>query len=110
MRELVNVAGHQLLFPGGGGGGFSSEFLVGMCCPVLQILTRFQTKKSNFPHPFSDLAFRHKLCYHYVAVGAQTKNYSNPFQIRFFVFLSYSFGISIGNSMICSDIWHKYDA
>ena len=23
-------------------------------CPVLQILTRFQTKKCNFPYPFSD--------------------------------------------------------
>ena len=32
----------------------SWEFLVGVCRPVLQILTRFQTKKCNFPHPFSD--------------------------------------------------------
>ena len=37
-----------------GGGGYSWEFLVGVCCPVLQILTWFQTKKCNFPHPFSD--------------------------------------------------------
>ena len=35
-------------------GGYSCEFLVGVCRPVLQILTRFQTKKLNFPHPFSD--------------------------------------------------------
>ena len=35
--------------------GFSWEFLVGMCRPVLQILTLFQTKKCHFPHPFSDL-------------------------------------------------------
>ena len=34
--------------------GFSWEFLVGMCRPVLQILTLFQTKKYHFPHPFSD--------------------------------------------------------
>ena len=41
--------------PGGGGGeGYSWEFLVEMCRPVPQILTRFQTKKCNFPHPFSD--------------------------------------------------------
>ena len=33
----------------------------GVCRPVLQILTRFQTKKCNFPHPFSVLAFRQKL-------------------------------------------------
>ena len=35
--------------------GFSWEFLVGMCRPVLQILSLFQTKKCYFPHPFSDL-------------------------------------------------------
>ena len=43
--------------PGGGGGGregASWEFLVGVCHPVLQIQTLFQTKKYNFPHPFSD--------------------------------------------------------
>ena len=38
--------------------GFSWEFLVGVCRPVLQILTLFQTKKWHFPHPFSDLAFK----------------------------------------------------
>ena len=30
------------------------EFLVGLCRPVLQILTRFPTKKCYSPHPFSD--------------------------------------------------------
>ena len=35
------------------GGGYSLEFLVGVCRPVLQILTLFQTKKCHFPHPFS---------------------------------------------------------
>ena len=34
--------------------GYSWEFLVGVCRPVLQILTLFQTKKCHFPHPFSD--------------------------------------------------------
>ena len=42
-----------LLSPGGGGGG--RYILVGMCRSVLQILTLFQTKKCQFPHPFSDL-------------------------------------------------------
>ena len=37
-------------------GGYSSEFLVGVCRPVPQILTQFQTKIFHFPHPFSDLA------------------------------------------------------
>ena len=33
-------------------GGYSWEFLMGVCCPVLQILTRFQTKKRNFSTRF----------------------------------------------------------
>ena len=48
-------------------GGYSWEFMVGVCRPVLQILTLFQTKKLSFsttvfspglynPFPFSDLA------------------------------------------------------
>ena len=37
-----------------GVGGDSWELLVGVCCLVLQILTRFQTKKCSFPHPLSD--------------------------------------------------------
>ena len=36
-------------------GRSSTEFLVGVCRPVLQILTLFQTKKCHFSHPFSDL-------------------------------------------------------
>ena len=36
------------------GGGYSWEFLVGVCCPVPRILTLFQTKNCHFPHPFSD--------------------------------------------------------
>ena len=35
-------------------GGCPWEFLVGLCRPVLQILTRFQKKKCDSPHPFSD--------------------------------------------------------
>ena len=37
-------------------GGYSREFLMGVCRPVLQILTlSFRQKKIHFPHPFSDL-------------------------------------------------------
>ena len=43
-------------FARGGGGGYSWEFLLGVCRSVLQILTLFQTKKCHFSHPFSDLA------------------------------------------------------
>ena len=36
---------------------YSLEFLVGLCRPVFQIVTPFQTKlKCYFSHPFSDLA------------------------------------------------------
>ena len=37
-------------------GGYTSKFLAGVCRPVPQILTQFQTKIFHFPHPFSDLA------------------------------------------------------
>ena len=40
----------------GGAGGYSSEFSVGVCRPVPQILTQFHSKTYHFPHPFSDLA------------------------------------------------------
>ena len=70
-------------------------------------MTQFQTKKSNCPHPFSDLAFRQKLCFHYEAVRAQTKYYSNPFPIRIFLFLSYSFGIETINTFIYSVVPSK---
>ena len=35
-----------------GGGGYSWEFLVGVCRQVLQILTLFETKKCHFFTPF----------------------------------------------------------
>ena len=36
------------------GGGYYCEFLVGVCNPVLGILSLFQTKKYHFPQVFSD--------------------------------------------------------
>ena len=39
-----------------GPGGYSLEFLVGVCRAVLQILTLFQTKKCPFSHPFPEMA------------------------------------------------------
>ena len=39
-------------------GGYSRKFLVGVCRPVLQSLTLFQTKKCHFSQPFLDLASR----------------------------------------------------
>ena len=89
-------------------GVYSWEFMVGVCRPVPQILqTQFPTKKCNFPHPFSDLAFGQKLCYHMVAVREQTENYSNAFQIHIFLFFSYSFGIETINTFIHSVVPSK---
>ena len=39
----------------GAGGEYSWKFFRGVCWPVLQFLTLFQTKNLHFPHPFSDL-------------------------------------------------------
>ena len=50
MKELVNFAGHQLLFPGGGG-GYSSEFLVGVCRPVPSNPDPISDQKKDFSTP-----------------------------------------------------------
>ena len=84
----------------GGGGGYSWEFLIGVCCPVLQILTKFQTQKCNFLHPFSDQTS--KIHTRLLRLECKQKNSSNPFRIRIFLFLSYSFGIETINTFIHS--------
>ena len=43
-------------------GGSSWEFLVGVCCPLLQILTLLQTKKCHFPNPFSNQTSKIHTC------------------------------------------------
>ena len=78
---------------------------------LLQIVTlygesRFQTNLYNL-YPFSDLAFRQKLYYHYLDESAnKTIISSNPFRIRIFLFLSYSFGTETINTFIhsCSSL------
>ena len=62
-REVLQICGFVKIqlnpqegVGGRGGGGYSWEFLVGACRPVLQILTPFQTKICHFLHPFSELA------------------------------------------------------
>ena len=93
-----------------GGRGYSWEFLVGVCCPVLKILTllqtnnvifhtRFQTKK-EWARPFS-LVFLLRL------EQQQKKVSGNTFRIRIFLFLSYSFGIVTINTFIHSVVPSK---
>ena len=49
-KDLFSLITHLKL------GGYSWEFVVGLCRTVVQILILFQTEKSHFPHPSSDLA------------------------------------------------------
>ena len=84
-------------------GGYSWQFLVGVCRPVSKSWTYFRTKKCHFPDPFSGQTskiYTHfqtwPLGRNYVIITqirSQTKNSSAKFRIRKFFFLSYSFGI-----------------
>ena len=56
LISLHKARDFSSLFIGSWPGGYSSEFVVGVCRPILQILTLFQTKTCHFPYPFSDLA------------------------------------------------------
>ena len=49
-----------------------------------------------------DLAFRQKLCHHFLDSVCKQKNSSNAFRIRIFLLLSYSFGIETINTFIHS--------
>ena len=84
--------------------GFSRKFLVGMCHPVLQILTLFQTKKCYFPHPFSDLEMvtKHNItCLHKTEIYVVITEIKTAANFEFILhFLSYFFGIETTNTLI----------
>ena len=68
-----------------------------VCRRVLQILTKFQTKQCNLPHPFSNLTSKIYTRFqtwlfgrNYAIIRAQTKRMVNPFRIRIFLFLPFS--------------------
>ena len=67
-----------------------------VCRPDAQILTLFQT-----PNYYFKTCNRPKLSHHYLVWNANKKN-RNPFLIRMFLFLSYSFGTEIINSFLNS--------
>ena len=102
----------MLMAPAGGEGRVLQEFLVGVCRPVLQILTQFQTKKSNFRTRSqtrslkSILVFRPglkaEIMLSLLRLERKQENSSNPFRIRIFLFLSYSFGIETTNTFMHS--------
>ena len=74
---------------------------MGVCRPVLQMLTLFQTKKCYFSHLFSDLVFK-KWCHHYLDYNSNKKNFLKPIRIGIFLFLSYSFGTETINTFVHS--------
>ena len=74
---------------------------MGVCRPVLQMLTLFQTKKCYFSHLFSDLAFK-KWCHHYLDYNSNKKEFLKPIWIGIFLFLSYSFGTETINTIVHS--------
>ena len=102
--------------PRGGGEGYSWEFLVGMFRPVPQIQTLFQTKKCHFTNPFpyqtSKIHTRFQIWpsgMNYVIIirlECKQNNSSNPFLIRIFLFLSFSFAIETRNTFVhsCSSL------
>ena len=102
--------------PRGGGEGYSWEFLVGVFRPVPQIQTLFQTKKCHFTNPFSYQTSKihtrfqiWPLGMNYVIIirlECKQNNSSNPFLIRIFLFLSFSFAIETRNTFVnsCSSL------
>ena len=70
---------------------------MGMCHPVLQILTLSQTKKCHFSHLFSDMASK-KLLYHYLDWN------SKKIGITYFSVSLISFGIEMINTTCMSYI------
>ena len=88
-----------------GPGGYSMEFSVGVCCPVLQIPTLFQTKMCHFPDPFLDLAFKIHICFQ-TCRGQEwvkfTQKFSSNDVFWILFFLYYSFGVEKTNTFIRS--------
>ena len=75
-----------------------------VCRPVLQILTLFQTKHCNFPHPFSDLASKIHTRFHVIITNIRRPT-KRPLKMHFefigiLLFLFYSFGIETTNKFI----------
>ena len=68
--------------------GVLGDFLIGVCRPVLQILTLLQTKKSHFPDPFSDQTSKIHYYHHYLDYSANNKIFQIHFEFtNFYLFL-----------------------
>ena len=86
--------------PGGGGGeGVILGILCGVCRPILQTLTLFQTKIVIFP--FSD--FRPEIMSSLLRLERKQKDFLKPiFEFALSLFLSYLFGVEKPNMFIHS--------
>ena len=78
--------------------GYFWKFMVGVCRPVLQILTPISDQKMLFSTP----VFRPSVYVIITRLERKPKNSSNAFRIRTFLLRSYSFGITTINSFIHS--------
>ena len=78
--------------------GYFWKFMVGVCRPVLQILTPISDQKMLFSTP----VFRPSVYVIITRLERKQKNSSNAFRIRTFLLRSYSFGITTINSFIHS--------
>ena len=77
-------------------------FVVGLCRTVVQILILFQTKKSHFPHPSSDLPEAEIIL---LRLERQQKRFLKiHFEFAYCSFLLIHFGIETTNTFINSPI------
>ena len=87
---------------------------MGVCSPVIRILTLFRSKKSHFPHPFSYLASKIQSCFQTFGIDAKVKGSKSQQKFKkigkilpnailcLLIFLSHSFGEEKINSFTLS--------
>ena len=75
---------------------------MGVCRLVLQILTRISDQKMQFSTPVFRPCYWAEIMLSLLRLERKQENSSNPFRIRIFSFLFYSFGIETINTFIHS--------
>ena len=81
-----------------GNPGYSWEFLVGVCRPVLPILALFQTKKCHFHTRFETWSLRNYVII--TQIRTPNKTFLKPLRIRILLFLPYALGIETTNTFV----------
>ena len=75
---------------------------MGVCRLVLQILTRISDQRMQFSTPIFRPCYWAEIMLSLLRLERKQENSSNPFRIRIFSFLFYSFGIETINTFIHS--------